>query len=224
MKKDDQDTAGDGNDLNEDQDAGSKNSGTDPEDKTNKQGQQSDDDKTGKSKKVDPKDTSDPDGNDDADDVDDDDDDDGQKLEGDEKLVKISQAKLDAIVQKAKDKQKRSDEKKHSSELKKLNNKVERAEAEIESYRKIVATQVQAEVDALPEEVKKMSPATTETASGLKKVQDWLPDAKALAAKLGTSVKNSGNKPNPPASLAGGTKTEEEVLAESRNHPIYRSF
>lgn len=222
MKKGDQAT-GDSGTPEKDKTVGQSDSDTPAEDKNKEEGQKakSDDKETDKSKSK-PQDPPEPEGDDGE--VDDDDDDDEDAVE-DEKLLKISQARLSQIVEKRLAKQERSLTKKHDGEVRKLGAKLTRLEGEAEEYRKLVATSVQAEVDALPDEVKLMAPATTETAAGLKKVQEWLPNAKTLAGKLGVAAKAPGNPPNPkPATTAGGAATEEDTLKSVKQHSIYRSF
>jgi hypothetical protein len=163
----------------------------------------------------------------DGDDADDDaDDDDGDdKLDKDEKLVKISQAKLDAIINKRLAKLQRNLEKKHNGEVKKLEAKIKRSETTAEESRKLVAEQVQKEIDTLPEEVKAMIPAAIDTAEGLKKVQEWLPNAKALASKidpkLATKTQNSGN-PTSPKPAGKEVETAADILKKASSHPLYR--
>jgi hypothetical protein len=170
------------------------------------------------------KDTEEPEGDDSADDADDDEEEEVKS----EKLLNISQARIDQIVNKRLEKQKKSLTKQHEGEVKKLNAKITKLEGTAEDYRKLVSTGVQTEIDALPEEIKKMVPASVDSADGLKKVQEWLPNAKELATKLNPKLaptKPAGNPPSPkPGSKAGGSETEDDVLAKARKNPIYRSL
>src|SRR5262245_37957263 len=187
MKKDDPNT-GDGSGKEK---AEVEDPETQPGDKDKSEDKKSDDEKTKKPASK-SEDKSEPVGDDD--DVEEDDDDD----EGlaDEKQFKVSQAKLDQMIDKRLKKQARSLEKKQNSELKKRDDKIASLEKTADAYRELVSTSVQTELDQLPEKIKKMAPTQKiETASDLKKVQEWLPDAKVLAQELGVVIKTPGNPP-----------------------------
>lgn len=167
-----------------------------------------------------------------------DDDDDNEDL-GDEKLIQVSQARIDAMVKRRLAKQEKSLNKTHQREIMRLTNKIEAAEKATESFRALVATSVQTEVDALPDEIKAMAPAKTDSAAGLKKVQEWLPNAKALAAKLPPSDKKPDDKKQdakppqdkkadevnaPDPKPAGGGNNSSDSNKSARRPALYRRF
>jgi hypothetical protein len=142
---------------------------------------------------------------------------------------KFNQADVDRIVQERLDREK----KKASGEFKALYEEettkreaAERRAAELETERKAARTQertnLQVEIDALPEEVKAMAP-DLKAKGGIEKVRGWLPTAQKLAEKLGAAGKMPGNGGDPkPLGAPGDTKTADELTKKASQHSIYR--
>lgn len=105
-------------------------------------------------------------------------------------------------------------------ELSDLKPKLESATAEVERYKSTVADIVKAELKALPEEVRDMSPGKYDDNKSLTNPLDvlaWLPKGKALAEKLNGQSAVKGAKPSPRANGAhGDPNTDKQAIADAR--------
>lgn len=105
-------------------------------------------------------------------------------------------------------------------ELNDLKPKLELATAEVERYKVTVADILKAELKALPEEVREVSPAIYAEDKSLTNPLDvlaWLPKGKKLAEALNGASAVKGAKPSPRANGAhGDPKTDERARAEAR--------
>lgn len=125
---------------------------------------------------------------------------------------------VDAIVKKRVDRL----TKKHSTELTTINSRLEGLETERTEERKTVKASLQAEVDALPDEVKAMAPKL-DAKDGIKNVRTWLASAKKLAEKLSKAAKVPGLDVDPtPDQVSGDKLTAEQVTEQARKHSIYQ--
>lgn len=109
---------------------------------------------------------------------------------------------------------------KYEDELKELRPQLESATAEIEKYKSTVADIVKAELKALPEEVRDISPAQYAEDKSLTNPLDvlaWLPKGKALAEKLNGQSAVRGAKPSPRANGAhANPDADKQAAAEAR--------
>lgn len=130
---------------------------------------------------------------------------------------KEEKERLEAEATKQGEFQKLADERK--LKIDELEPQVATLTGEIEKYKSTVADIVKAELKALPEEVRDMSPGTYDDDKSLTNPLDvlaWLPKGKTLAEKLNGQSASKGNKPSPRANGRDDPKADERAKAEHR--------
>lgn len=133
------------------------------------------------------------------------------------KADKEEKERLEAEATKQGEFQKLADERK--LKIDELEPQVATLTGEIEKYKSTVADIVKAELKALPEEVRDISPAQYAEDKSLTNPLDvlaWLPKGKTLAEKLNGQSASKGNPPSPRANGHGDPKADERAKAEHR--------
>lgn len=112
----------------------------------------------------------------------------------------------------------------YEGQLKELKPQLESATAEVERYKVTVADILKAELKALPEEVREVSPAIYAEDKSLTNPLDvlaWLPKGKALAEKLNGQSAVKGAKPSPRAN-GDRPNPDADRLARAQASQAYR--
>jgi hypothetical protein len=101
---------------------------------------------------------------------------------------------------------------------------------ELQGYRNAAKESVQAEFDALPQEVRELAPASLETAEGVAAIKSWIPKAKTLADKLATPApevkpnRTPGNGDGPKPNGTTPAVDDAALIEKAKTHSIYSSF